>query len=468
MIEALSEPKSFVRSALDSLLNSRTTHAESWQALGLFAIRAASAGLLFLTQVVLARWMGATEFGVYVSAWTCVIVVGGISHLGFNIAMMRLAPQYHASGNFGAFRGILQGGRFVAIGSAAVIAALGFAALWITSTQSGTAVAIPMVLALLCLPFYALSDVQDALGRGQGWSVEATCPPYIGRPLGILLLVGAATGLGFSANAVTGMTIALAATLFAAIVQTILLERRVAKSVPASKPTYTFPAWFKISLPLLAGSICDLVVQNADVLLLAVFRPSDEIGHYYAAAKTTGLALFIHYAVGSAYAGRIAAAHALGNGGSVTELVNKAVRWTFIPSAAVTIGILLVGYPVLASFGEGFTDAYPLMFILAAGILAKAATGPADTILNMLGHQRASALSIGLAAVICVTLNLILIPLWGVTGAAIAVATATTSASVFNWIAARRLEGLNLFILANISKPEARIIHEPASSSIKP
>ena len=74
----------------------------------------------------------------------------------------------------------------------------------------------------------------------------------------------------------------------------------------------------------------------------------------------------------------------------------------------------------LAAFGDHFTDAYPLMFILAVGILAKAATGPADTILNMLGHQRASAMSIGLAAVISVTLNLILIPLFSVTGAAIA------------------------------------------------
>ncbi len=45
--------------------------------------------------------------------------------------------------------------------------------------------------------------------------------------------------------------------------------------------------------------------------MLNFFRPSEEIGHYFAAAKTTGLALFVLYAVGTAYAGRIAAAHAL-------------------------------------------------------------------------------------------------------------------------------------------------------------
>src|SRR5690349_16785419 len=121
MIEARTAPLSIVRNALDTLWNSRTTHAESWQAMGLFSIRAGSAALLFLTQVVLARWMGATEFGIYVSAWTCVIVVGGISHLGFNIAMMRLAPQYHASGNYASFHGLLKGGRLVAVASATAI-----------------------------------------------------------------------------------------------------------------------------------------------------------------------------------------------------------------------------------------------------------------------------------------------------------------------------------------------------------
>src|SRR5690606_25021356 len=85
-----------VRSALDTLLASRTTHAASWNALGVFAVRALSAGLLFLSQVVLARWMGASEYGLFVTAWTCVMVLGGLAHLGFNVAMMRLAPQYHA------------------------------------------------------------------------------------------------------------------------------------------------------------------------------------------------------------------------------------------------------------------------------------------------------------------------------------------------------------------------------------
>lgn len=452
MIDARPTHQGPLRLALDSLWASRLTHAANWSAIGVFGVRAMSAGLLFLTQVVLARWMGASEYGVYVTAWTCVLALGGVAHLGFNTAMMRLGPQYHATADYGFFRGLLAGGRLVAVTSAIIIAALGIAAIWLFHIDQKAALALPLVLGFLCLPIYTLTDIQDGLGRGQGWTLDAIVPPYIVRPLILLVVVIAVFASGVPATAVNGMIIALVATLIAAVLQTFLIERRVRTEIPVARPEYDYGGWFTISLPMLAGGVCEIVILNADVILLNFFRPSEEIGHYYAGAKTTGLALFVLYAVATAYAGRIAAAQARSNRGDIEALVGDAVRWTFIPSAAVTLGILAVGYPVLAQFGDTFTDAYPLMFILAVGILAKAAMGPSDIILNMLGHQRASAVSLGVAAVVCVTLHLVLIPLWSVTGAAAATTAALVTMATMNWVAARRLEGLNLFILANLTR----------------
>jgi O-antigen/teichoic acid export membrane protein len=455
MIEAPTAQPGLPRILFDRIWSSRKTHAVSWNAAGVFAVRAASAALLFLTQVALARWMGASEYGLFVTAWTCLLVLGGVAHLGFNVAMMRLGPQYHATHDYAAFRGLLAGGRLVAISSAALIAAVGLATIWLFHIENKAALGFPLILALVCLPVFTLTDVQDGLGRGQGWTLDAIVPPYIVRPLVLLLLVVAAFAAGFPATAVNGMTITLIAIVASAVLQTFLIQRRVRNEIPPALPVYDYAGWFKISLPLLAGCVCEIVIQNADVIILNFFRPSEEIGHYYAAAKTTGLALFVLYAVATAYAGRIAAAQARSDRAGIEQLVGDAVRWTFIPAAAVTFGILAVGYPVLAQFGDTFTDAYPLMFILAAGILTKAAMGPSEVILNMLGHQRASAISLGTAAVVGVTLNLILIPLWSVTGAAVATATAFATMAVMNWHAARRLEGLNLFILANLRERPA-------------
>lgn len=44
-----------------------------------FSVRLLSAGLLYLTQIILARWMGGTEYGIYVFVWTWVLVLGAMS-----------------------------------------------------------------------------------------------------------------------------------------------------------------------------------------------------------------------------------------------------------------------------------------------------------------------------------------------------------------------------------------------------
>jgi O-antigen/teichoic acid export membrane protein len=434
-------------SVLASLLNGLGRGSLQGNALAVFVVRVASAALLFVSQVVLARWMGASEYGVYVALWTAVLLLGGFSHLGLSAAMMRLVPQYQASGAFDALRGILLGGRLLAVASATVLAGLAGAILWFDGTWLGFELSLPVALALLCLPFYTLEDVQDGIGRGQRWTLEAIVPPYLLRPATVLTLVLVAHWAGLASTALTTIAAALVATAGTALVQTLFIERRIRETVPRGKRTFDVSAWLAVSLPLLAVGACEVVLQNADVMLLNFFRPSADVGIYYAATKTAGLALFVHYAVGSAYAGRIAAA-AIGDETEMRRLVHESVRWTFYPSLVVTLTILALGIPLLSQFGHGFTEAYPLMFILAVGVLARAATGPSELILNMLGHQRACAISLATAAVVSISLNAVLIPILGLMGASIATASALTTAAFLNWRAAKRLSGVNLFVLA--------------------
>lgn len=447
--------------ALDFAFVKGAERAVQANALRVFMIRVASAALLFLSQIALARWMGASDYGIFVSLWTAVLVVGGISHLGLNVAMMRLVPEYLASGSFESVRGLLFGGRLLAVASGAALAIIGAAIVWLARASIEPALVLPLLLALACLPVYALTDVQDAIGRGQGWALEGVVPPYLVRPLLILLFIGVAFFLSVTPDAATGMACALLATAAAAAVQTWLIGRRVRECVPRGPRQIDFPAWLKISLPLLAVGASELVLQNADILILNLFRSPGEIGVYYAAVKTTCLALFVHYAVGSAYAGRISAARALADEAEVHRLAREAVRWTFYPSLAVTIAVLAIGYPLLSQFGPSFTSAYPLMFILAIGVMARAAAGPSEFVLNMLAEERTCARSFTTAAAVSIGLNLLLIPLWGVTGAAIATASAFSTAAFLNWRAARRRIGLDLFVFAGAeSAASARTLFE--------
>ena len=48
-----------------------------------FLIRVFSAGLIYLSQILLARWMGSFEFGIYIYVWTWVLMIGALSDVAF-------------------------------------------------------------------------------------------------------------------------------------------------------------------------------------------------------------------------------------------------------------------------------------------------------------------------------------------------------------------------------------------------
>ena len=100
-----------------------------------------------------------------------------------------------------------------------------------------------------------------------------------------------------------------------------------------------------------------------------------------------------------------------------------------------------VGEPTLRLFGRDFVSGYYLMFIIATGLLARAAVGPAERLLNMRGERRSCALVYAGSFFIDLALCVALIPWLGIAGAAIANAVALIfeSASLF-FVAKYRLE----------------------------
>ena len=112
--------------------------------------------------------------------------------------------------------------------------------------------------------------------------------------------------------------------------------------------------------------------------MLQQFRPPDEVAVYYAAAKTLALVSFIYYSVSATTAHRFSVYHVAGDRAGLTAFIARSIRWTFWPSVAATVLLLAIGRPLLRLFGAQFADGYHLMFIRAAGILARAAIGPIE------------------------------------------------------------------------------------------
>ena len=70
--------------------------------------------IAFVSQILLARWMGVFEFGIYIYAWTWVLLIGGMVDLGLGSAAQRFIPEYTEHGKFALLRGFLGGSRWLA------------------------------------------------------------------------------------------------------------------------------------------------------------------------------------------------------------------------------------------------------------------------------------------------------------------------------------------------------------------
>jgi O-antigen/teichoic acid export membrane protein len=411
-----------------------------------FLIRVFSAALIYLLQILLARWMGGPEFGVYVYVWTLLLVIGDLADLGIATAAQRFVPEYTRRRAFDLLRGFLTRSRWLAVGSATAIALFGELTLFALRPYIGDTFLVPLSLACLTLPLYSLMQVQDGIARSYNWIYVALLPTYILRHLAILIVIAAAYLLDFPAAAETAIVAVAIAIVVTAIGQTVALNRKLAREVPPGPKALEIKTWYATALPILFVEGFYLLLTNTDVLAMQVFRPSEDVAVYYAAVKTLAPIAFVHFAVSAAVAHRFSEYHVGADRVRLTSILRDSIRWTFWCSLAMSAIVLAAGRPLLWLFGPNFVAGYHLMFILAIGLMARASVGPIERLLIMLGEQRICATIYAIAFALNLVLCIVLIPRIGVEGAAAATSTALVVESIMLFYVTKRRLGLHAFI----------------------
>src|SRR5450631_4018308 len=406
----------------------------------IFIIRVLSAGLAYLSQILLARWMGGSDYGVYVYVWTWVLLLGSMMDFGISASAQKIIPEYRTRGEHALLRGFLSGSRWMTFAVSSAVAALlavivKTLAPWI---EPGTVV--PLYIGCLTLPAFVVANTQDGIARSHDWMRLGLMPQFIVRQSLIVGITAGAFALGFHLGASAAMLASAAAVWIAMIGQMVVLNRRLGGHVEPGAKAYDFRGWLAISLPILLVESFYLLLSYTDVLVLQQFRSSEEVGVYFAVVKTLALVSFIHYAMAATTAHRFAEYHATGDTERLSAYVTHAINWTFWPSLAATLALLACGKPLLWLFGPQFVVGYDIMFIAAIGLVVRAAIGPVERLLNMLGHQHICALAYALAFVLNVVLCVTLVPRFGGHGAAAATSISLVFETVLLfWIVRRRL-----------------------------
>lgn len=417
-----------------------------------FAMRVASAMLVYVSQVLFARWMGRFEFGVYVYVWTWLLLLGSFIPLGLSSSAQRFIPEYTGRGDFARLRGFLLGSRWMPILLGTIGAAAACSLVWTMGERVPSYYVVPLLLAATCLPVHGSSDVLGGIARSYNWVNLAIIPAYILRPLFILAAMAAIYFSGLPVTAVTAMAVAAGAYWLTTAGQSFAIHRQLRKEVPTGPRQYELGFWLKTALPIFMVESFYFLLSYTDILVLDLFVGPDDVAVYYAATKTLAMVAFVYFSVAAATAHRFSEYHASGAHEKLEAFLHDSVRWTFWPSLAITLLFLVFGKPLLNLFGAGFSHGYPWMFVLALGLMARASVGPVERLLNMVGEQKLCAAVYAGALAINIAFCFLFIPRMGPMGAAVATASAMIAEAVFLFLVAKFRLGIHVFIW----RPRAR------------
>ena len=406
----------------------------------IFMIRVVSAALAYLSQILLARWMGGSDYGVYVYVWTWVLMLGSMMDFGISASAQKIIPEYRTRGEHALLRGFLSGSRWMTLIVSSIVSALLALAVKSLSPWIDANTILPLYIGCITLPAFVVANNQDGIARSHDWMRLGLMPQFIVRQSLIIGVTAGMFALGFNLGATAAMLASAAAVWIAMIGQMVVLNRRLGHHVEPGPKAYDVRGWLAVSLPVLMVEGFYLLLSYTDVLVLQQFRSSQEVGVYFAVVKTLALVSFIHYAMSATTAHRFAEYHAIGDQARLSAYVAHAIKWTFWPSLAATIVLLALGKPLLWLFGPQFVIGYDIMFVAAIGLVVRSAIGPVERLLNMLGHQHICALAYALAFVMNVLLCVALVPRFGGHGAAAATSISLVFETVLLfWIVRRRL-----------------------------
>ncbi|NEP14078.1 MAG: oligosaccharide flippase family protein [Symploca sp. SIO2C1] len=381
-----------------------------------------STGFKYLTQLVLAWLLGAEVFGLYTLGMVIYQLGELFSRMGLEAGAVRYVSIYHSTEDKSRLKGILWQGIVLPFLSGIVFAiALFFASDTIAQgIFSQPSLAPALKIFAIALPFGASMTVGAFATTGFEIAKYKVYVWEVLLPFTNLLIAALLCTIGWG---LWGATIAWLIALIVALAATVYFIRGIFPDIFSKKvkPVFESKQLLAFSLPLCFGSFLWLVMLWTDALMLGYFRTAADVGIYRAASQTALLMTLFTRSLVTIFTPMIANLYNSEDFEQLGKLFGTASRWSFSLTLPLFLIVGVAGEDILHVFGSEFTLGWLPLVILAGGQLARAGPGGfAVHMLAMSGHQYLKLFGDLTLAIANIGLNLVMIPRWGMLGAAVA------------------------------------------------
>lgn len=187
-----------------------------------------------------------------------------------------------------------------------------------------------------------------------------------------------------------------------------------------SSNTYNLRALYKLSFPMLITAAFIFLINWTDVFMLGAMVSKEELGIYNVAFKLATVALIVIHTVNTIIGPKIARYYSENKIGEMENLIKQATKIITLLTFPVVIVLIVFRNFFLGIFGIEFVNGDQALIIISLGLLFNALSGSVSQVLNMTKHQNELRNITLIAALLNIIFNLILIPTYGIKGAALA------------------------------------------------
>ena len=401
----------------------------------------------YFLKIFVARVLGAQALGIYALGMTVVSFAQLWGAVGLPATAARYVAAYNASGQHDALRGFLSR-------ASAVVVALNFllAAGMIATARAAAAFYHAPQLARV-MPWFAVlmfigavvNFYSQVIAGFKEVARRTVIVNFIGTPIGIALTV-ILLELG------TGLRGYLAAQIINTVIVCLLLFSLLWKLVPPALRVFSAAnvpplerAVVSFAAASLGMTVVDFLGSQADKILLGYFLEPRLLGIYVLASTLVAFVPILLQSVNQIFAPVIADLHAQGQLLVLGKLYRVLTKWIMAGTIPVSLVLLVFAQPTMRVFGAEFTAGWSVLVIGTLGQLVNCAVGSVGYLLLMSGNQRPLLKVQVASAVVSVAANLMLIPAFGILGAAVASALVNAGGNLWNLIEVRRVLRLSPF-----------------------
>jgi len=391
----------------------------------------------------MARILGTTDYGGFVLA-TMVAGVGAlIAKAGLPAGLTRKVPYYEDDPEVA--RGVVKSGLQLGVLTGVVIGVIVFLMAPILAIRVFDDPSITLLLRVgaIGIPFGVLMWIGVSIAKGARDAKPHVVVRQILSPLSRMIFIGGLVLAGFEAlGAITGSVLAKGVAMLAALflVRRALPFSLFGPTVRKHRELLTF------SLPLMFASSMGYIVSQADTILVGVFLTSSDVGIYNVAFNLQDVGRFFFYPITFLLPPVLTRLTKQDEWAEARRTYKTASKWLVLLTTPVFLLVFLFPEVVIGvTFGRQYVPGSMALWILMLPVMVTVLLSANGAALIALGHNRINLYVNAGVAVLNIVLNIILIPILGIVGAAAASAASFIARDVSYTILLYRWEGLQPF-----------------------